>query len=218
MQAMVQNWIFNMMLEELWAEWKSHYSNLGIDYNRVCTDGVISPIHWEEAPQKVLYIMKEVNKQPNAHLPNMLQKGPKYQMWHTIARWSAGVINDFPEYQSIDTREIKKTSLLQVATLNLKKTSGGAQSDMSVINAYAKQDQVLLRKQIELIQPDIIICAGTYDSVLWLLDLPIDVDSPKSSIVRDTSGRLIVPWRHPARVNNKDTYIKLKKLFSEVNQ
>ncbi len=137
-------------------------------------------------------------------------------MWHTISRWSAGIQKVFPPFDKIDNWDSKKEAIQKIAAINLKKTSGGANSDSSVINAYCKQDSQLLNRQIDLIKPDVIVTCGTFDSVLWLRGLRVNPDAPKDSIVIDKkSGALVVPWRHPGRVNNRKTYEELKQLFTD---
>ena len=84
-------------------------------------------------------MLKEVNKFKKGDLRMMLKEGPAFQMWHTIARWVAGLIYKFPEYDEIG--KYMKESLSRVAAINLKKASGEAIADMSIINAYAYNDK-----------------------------------------------------------------------------
>ena len=206
-----------MVMEDIWARWTLHYKRIGIDPARICRDGILSPEAYRQASVKVLFIMKEVNDWKGGDLRDLLADGPKYQMWHTVARWAAGVLRSFPDYEEIDNFSSMKAALRQVATLNLKKTSGGSWADSSVINAYARLDRDLLLDQIEAIAPQIVVACGTFDSLVWLLELAPDPDSPKSRPVRNEKRRMwVVPFRHPARVKNSEAYCELKRLFAKL--
>lgn len=197
-----------------WEDWEIHYKSLGIDPLRICKDGVFDDSNWADSNTRILFIMKEVNDWKGGDLKSLFSDGPKHQMWHTIARWSAGILNAFPPFDSIDNDKSLRESIKQIASINLKKTSGGSSSNMSQINAYAHQDKELLRKQISEINPTHIIAAGTFDILIWLLDLNIEVDSPKEKpVFKKELNSWVIPWRHPSRVNNRETYSQLKNLL-----
>jgi len=201
----------------IWKEWEQHYKNLKIDSSRICKDGIINSSEWRNCDAKVLFVLKEVNGGSGDDLLKLLASGPKYQMWHTISRWSAGIQGDFPDYDSINIYEKMKKALARVATINLKKTSGGSSSNMTVINSYAKADRVLLLKQISEIRPKVIVAGGTFDSLIWLLDLKVDVDSPIEKPVYDPLRNVwVIPWRHPGRVNNRESYAELGRLYTSI--
>ncbi len=146
-----------------WEKWSRHYQVLAINPDRICRDGIFNESEWRKADNKILFVMKEVNDWEGGDLKNLFEDGPKYQMWHTVSRWAAGILHDFPDYEKIDTWSIKKETIRKIASINLKKTSGGSYSDMSVINAYAymtgncfwsrlmKFNQILLLLAVRLI-------------------------------------------------------------------
>lgn len=207
-----------MTTEELWQKWEEHYSKLGIDKKRICRDGIINKEAYSSASTKILFIMKDVNEFPEGDLREMLENGPKYQMWHAVARWAAGILNDFPPFTDIDYYETMKDAIIKIATINLKKTSGGPYSNMLVINAYGFQDRALLREQIEAINPDIVMACGTFDILVWLLELKVNPDEPDNNPVYDEQRKIwVVPFRHPARVNNEKTYSELKSIFNKLS-
>ena len=201
-----------------WEKWIRHYKALGIDTNRICRDGIFDKSEWGKVDKKILFIMKEVYDWEGGDLKDLFTNGPKYKMWHTVSRWAAGILHNFPEYEEIDTWSIKKEVIKKIASINLKKTSGGSSSNMSVINAYAHTDKELLLEQIDEIQPNIIVACGTFDSVIWLLELEINPDNPYEKPIFDKKRNLwVVPWRHPARVNNKKTYNGLKEMIAKIS-
>lgn len=204
-----------------WGKWITHYQALGINTDRICRDGIFDELEWGKVKKKILFVMKEVNdpknEWKNGNLKDLLRDGPKYQMWHTVARWAAGMLYDFPEYEEIDTWDKMKKVIRKIASINLKKTSGGSFSNMSVINAYAYIDKELLLEQINEIQPHIIVACGTFDSLIWLLGLEINPDNPYEKPIFNKKRNIrVIQWRHPARVNNKKTYNELKGIFAKI--
>jgi len=199
-------------------KWERHYKDLGITPEKgICSDGVFDDKEWKEAGKKVLFIMKEVNNWEGGDLKTLFENGPKYQMWHTISRWAGGILNNFPKFEDIDKWSAKKANIKKIASINLKKTSGGASSNMSIINAYAHTDKELLLEQIDEIKPEIIVACGTFDSVIWLLDLKVNPDKPyECPVFEETRNIRVIPWIHPGRVDNRKTYNELKELFSKL--
>ncbi len=198
-------------------KWEKHYHKLGIDTSAICRDGVFDKKEWENVNKKVLFIMKEVNDWKGGDLKTLFKNGPKYQMWHTISRWAGGILNNFPKYEEIDEWSARKANIKKIASINLKKTSGGSFSDMSIINAYAHTDKELLLEQIDEIQPEFIVACGTFDSVIWLLDLKVNPDKLRERPIFEKSRNIwVIPGVHPCRVNNRETYDKLKELFAKI--
>lgn len=207
------------MEEGIWTKWKLWYDDKGIDHRRICKDGIIDFERFQKCKIKVLYILREVDGWEGGDLREMLLDGPKYQMWHTIARWSAGILSDFPEFDKIDNYQTMTEAIQKISAINIKKTSGGSIHDPTVLNAYCHMDQILLKEQIDNIDPDYIICCGTFDQIIWLLNLDLNVDSPFEHLptYRET-GSVVIPWRHPNRANNRETYLSLKGIIRKHNK
>jgi len=179
-------------------KWERHYKDLGIDSSRICCDGIFDDGEWENVNKKILFIMKEVNNWEGGDLKTLFENGPKYPMWHTISRWAGGILNNFPEFEEIDKWSARKENIKKIASINLKKTSGGPSSDMSIINAYAHMDKELLLEQIDEIQPSIVVACGTFESVIWLLDLKVNPDKPyECPVFEETRNIWVIPWVHP---------------------
>jgi hypothetical protein len=198
-------------LEDLWDRWAQHYRECGINPDRICRDGIAVPEHFAAAPQRVLFVLREVNDWEGGDLRTLLAAGPRYQTWHTVGRWAAGLLHGFPSYEEVDRWEVMRDALQSIASINLKKTSGGASADPAVVSAYAFQDRELLRDQIELISPHTIVACGTTDVLVWLLRLPVNADTPHAP-VRTREGVRVIPWVHPARCDNRKTYQRLAEL------
>lgn len=222
-------------LDELFEKWIQHHrqKNIANAEKRFSRDGILNEELSNKARMRVLFVLREVNGEDenqkdletnederrkkerykeykHVDLIQLLKDGPKYQMWHAIARWSAGILRRFPPFEEVDDYATMKDSLLSVAAINLKKTPGGADADLEKVNAYARMDRRFIIDQIEIIDPDIIVACGTFSHLIWLLDLEVDSDDPLSKV--SVKGKWkVVPWCHPGRVNNKTTYEDLEK-------
>jgi len=204
------------MNDDLWARWATHYSEYGIDPARISRDGIICQELFEKAPRKILFVLKETNKYPGGSLQDYLSKGPKSQMWYEVSRWAAGLLNNFPPYGEIDHADVLTHSIHSIAAINLKKITGGASAWWNEINLYAHLDRHLLTEQITLISPRIIVACGTFDILVWLLDLeinPNDIKSRCHHITRDDV--LLINWRHPARAAASSSYNELRDVCAD---
>lgn len=198
-------------MEDLWDRWAQHYRERGIDPGRICRDGIAVPERFAAAPQRVLFVLREVNDWEGGDLRTLLAAGPRYQTWHTVGRWAAGLLRGFPSYEEVDRWEVMHDALQSIASINLKKASGGASADPALVNAYAFQDRDLLRDQVRLISPHTIVACGTTEVLVWLLRLPMDADKPHAP-VSTREGVTVIPWVHPTRCNNRKTYHRLAEL------
>jgi hypothetical protein len=204
------------MNDDIWARWTTHYTEHGIDPARISRDGIIRQDLFDKAPRKILFVLKETNKYPGGSLQDYLSKGPKSQMWYEVSRWAGGLLNNFPPYKEINHPDLLAHSIHSVAAINLKKITGGGSAWWNEINLYAHFDAHLLREQITRISPQIIVACGTFDILLWLLDVdinPKDIRSRCHHITRDHA--LLINWRHPARAAASSSYNQLRDLCAD---
>ena len=68
----------------------------------------------------------------------------------------------FPYTINEITEEEYKLALQEIAVINLKKSGGKSSSDYDEIAEYAKYDCEEIKKEFELMDPDIIICGFTF--------------------------------------------------------
>ena len=199
------------MNDDLWARWATHYSDHGINPAEISHDGIIYPESFEKAPRRILFVLKETNKFPGGSLQDYLSKGPSSQMWYAVSRWAAGLLNNFPPYDQINRADFLTRSIRSIAVINLKKATGDASAWSSEIGLYAHFDRDLLAEQIKFISPEIIVACGTFDILVWLLDLDINPKNIRSrcyQIARD--NLLLINWRHPTRAGGLSSYNKLR--------
>lgn len=172
--------------DELFAEWKTkqpvHTSckrkkniiPVEIDHtkNVFIADGAVNETIWNESGgMKIVYLLKEAYGEIAdwnlAHWLHKLEDYPK--IWRRVAEWTYGIYNTtveaVPAYCNMDFAEMKAW-MERTAVVNLKKSGGKSTSDYDEVYTYAMHDQAEIRKELEILQPDIIVCGAT----LWMLD------------------------------------------------
>ncbi len=207
-------------MEKIWDEWTRHYEAGGIESGKMCRDGIVDEGEFRVTKPRVLFVMKEVNEYRGGDIRTLLREKP----WKAIVRWTAGILDGFQSFEDLErlmlNQEYLRKQVDRIALINLKKTTGTSVSDMSVINAYADSDRALLLEQIEQIEPNIVVAAGTMDALVWLLDIPVKPDNPLADPCKDTKRNIwIVASRHPSRdAKPKETYALLRAKVTRVRE
>lgn len=133
----------------------------------IVTDGIVDEKEYLDSKYKILYVMKEVNSDQNDKwsLTEFLSNGARSQTRDNIARWTEGILNLEKnlawEYLSRDNDIRRDIYLKKIASINLKKTAGKHTSIAREIDMTARNNKDIIKKQVDIYQPDIIICCGT---------------------------------------------------------
>lgn len=151
-------------------KYKAHYLNLGLDFSEFTQDGILNSSEFEKAPKRLLFLLKDSNNFGNRSLVDLLENGPKYQMWHTLAQWAGGILHGF-DFAERKNWEDMKQALRQVAVVNVKKITGSSSIHHHRLSDFVHLDSDLLTEQIRRIQPDLIIACGTFHSCKTLLNI-----------------------------------------------
>lgn len=213
--------------EELFSRWKKEQN-----YEYFISDGVCDEEKWNEQNLKILFVLKEANwKNGNGDLRKLLMNGGNsnyWKTWNNIARWTQALLTK-GEYPKTVSYSDKTNQLSKIAAMNLKKVGGGARADDETIREYARSDRSFLKEQIELYEPDIIICCGRgkgknadilHDIVFspsevseWL---PPMTDSKYNYFTVDLKGKKTVPvvsFYHPQM---RGGHIRFQKRYEEM--
>lgn len=154
----------------LFDEWRPH---VVAEAGHFVEDGIVCMESWRIAKRKILFLLKEPNGYKGEHgaLNDLLRKAAEpnstSRMWdrptfHNVGRWAYGLLNYSGEVPGYDeANRACKTAVLRCAYINIKKSSGGARATREV-EVHAQTYAALLRRQVALIQPDIVVCGGTY--------------------------------------------------------
>ncbi len=172
---------------------------------RVIKDGLVQEEAYETAKYRIVYVLKEVNGGESWDLRDFVRDdGGRPQTWDNIARWTQGIMNleeDIPwSVLGSNNEERRKTVLKQIAAVNLKKTSGGHTADNKLIYETALENDALLREQMSLYEPDIIICCGTSDAFVdsCYKDVEITWEMTSRGIWYFRDGKtVVISYVHP---------------------
>lgn len=155
--------------EALFSEWERERSYL-------VRDGVVDEQSYVSSTSRVLLVLKEVNDENGGgwDLREYLRKGARWQTWNTVTRWIKGIQQlerDVPwsELGSPDEK-MRQEYLRTLCVMNLKKSPGGASADHQEVRAVARDGRRFLNRQFALYDPDIVICGGTSDIFIEIID------------------------------------------------
>jgi hypothetical protein len=187
--------------DELLNRWSAESRHVGKGFIR---DGIIDPDRWAACPRKVLLLLKEAYEseaeKKGYDLCKLIRdewEGPKHNIWWNASYWclAAQSIEFPPPLPSDDKGYVDATkALLASSVVNVKKSDGRSFSDNVNLKEYTTNDKEYIKKQIKLIDPQIVICGNTWSFVegFW----------PSAKLVSDlvyvVDGRIFIDYWHPA--------------------
>jgi hypothetical protein len=153
-------------LEKLTAQWKKERPN----YIPFCEDGILDIEAWDAASTKIMFLLKETYNHFVTIKGPMGPQGTSSTFWRRMRMWTHIIETHFQgSVASFDeVKDIKEEPNVKIAYVNIKKFAekleynNEANSSYSDIDKYASEDSDLLSKQISFIDPDVIVCCGTF--------------------------------------------------------
>lgn len=118
---------------------------------------------WLNSKAKILFLVKEAHGDYEPSIPAEIER--KFNL--NLARWKYLIEGFFTngEVPNFPADEIIKGSNTGMAIVEVKKYDEGKKiSSNEEILHYAKRDSEFLREQIEIINPTVIVCCGTFSS------------------------------------------------------
>ena len=158
------NGVSDILNEEqiLMSEWEKQWKECHIEYPYFNQDGIVSYEKWSQLPEgkHILVILKETDALEGS-LAEFLRNGGSdtyYRTWNNVARWTRMILDGI--YLERVDRELLDNSIKEIAAINLKKYAGSARANNREVKKIALEDVDLLRRQVRLYQPDIILTGG----------------------------------------------------------
>lgn len=200
----------------LFDEWKKDKVNF-------IEDGLVNEQEYSNSKKKVLYILKEVNGGKNVNkkwsLLAFLKKGGRSQTWNNISIWQFGIqtikqSHKWSDLVKLKNKKFRISQLESIAAINLKKEPGGNTAKMNIIWDYAWNDRELLKRQIKIYNPDIIVCCGVGEIVkkFELVEKFNNWEMSKYGIeyFKTKDNKIIINYCHPeARIDSNYKYFPL---------
>ena len=187
-------------LDELFELWKmaqaeetdesyNAYKYGKVDKTSFLPDGIIDEESFSKVDKKVLFIAKEANWGGNNKDTEVNEKDDPF--------WLQSVVNDVWDktnfsngiamlYNAFITGNYDKINyehslLRNIAFMNLNKRGGYNYSSYDTLYGYTKKYSEFIAREIEIINPDTIICCS--DTVTHLFNTFIELDSIKPKII-----------------------------------
>lgn len=162
---------FISLTKDIFERWENKYINKSFVY-----DGIVDEKEWSKPELKICFLLKEAYTKDKSNyfkwsLSKWLneEKNSVINTWNTVALWTYGILHttetEIPEYPNEKkfSKEDKHSFLKKIAAINVKKIDGKEKSEWYDLKEYAINDADLLREQIDIINPDVIVCGKTFD-------------------------------------------------------
>ena len=198
----------NEQLDTLFSEWENGYPPYQGKFTR---DGIIDEELYSKKKARqnaVLFIAREPNDKE--------QWGGDFRTWwktstwgifsHRLGQWAYGINNEFPPFNIATHKAYEGLQL--IAFMNLKKIGGGGNADEKVIMKCAYDTAEYLKREISIIDPDIIIGGHLYGEAWKLLFGDLEwKDTGYNIHVAKWFDTKIIGFYHPSnRLKKKFTY------------
>jgi len=206
-------------------------------------DGIVDEPEWNRQEIKMLYVLKEAHDPPVIGKPfEEIDKREFYyngafdgenvyfNTFRLLSKWSYGICNNFCSWHDIEKIDFNTCDsmapwLRKAAIINIKKHGGHSSSEYPIIRQYADDHRDLIKKQIELIEPDIIVGGGknfVAPIIIHHIFNPIEFKKLECKTNlnvwehRNLGWRLI-DWYHPQAPGIKHEFL-FSKLINTVNE
>lgn len=200
-------------LDDRWEEARNYYD--------FCHDGILSSdpdgdYFSGECGPRVLYLLKEsyggftdIRGQDYSS-----RSFSRSHFWKMLGMWTC-VLDSLAEGASPDLADFDDEhnddgyGLANVSYVNIKKEGGRSSSSWSDIMRYARKDRDFLNEQIDLCDPQVIVCCGTYRVYSGIIcDGDIPCGSQSEPVFDAYNERIIIDWHHPSfrGTPNRDFY------------
>lgn len=138
-------------------------------------------------------------------------------IFRQLGRWQYGVYRIFAEdnfvpYEEV-TDEVIKNHIKDnpLAIMEAKKQPGGSNLDERVLKEYIERDKYFIKREIEILDPDIIICcdkAGTiYNELLSIFE--VACTEPNHCIGKIRNHTLVINTDHPSARKKRIPYYQV---------
>lgn len=206
----------NQRLNDLYETWRQN--NPG----HFVGGGVIDEIRYGSIDVKLLFLLKEVNDSDQSEdwsLVDFIHRQSESARYHLtfeiIGLWSFGLMKGLPGYQRLIHSKEKnvREGLSGISITNLKKTGGTGVSELDEIRRHALDTKDLWIEEIKIMNPDVVVCGGTFTIVQEILGFTPAVTS-SGTRMGQALGTIFIDFYHPRyRISPKVLYAYFKETF-----
>lgn len=204
---------YRLNIEALFQGWKMKIPFNGIDHNKhvFIWDGVVCPEKWFSQKVRPMFLLKEAYHGTgdwDLIQDHLLTDGKigKHITWKRVSQWTHGLLHTSNTYLCPFVDEgtmhyFGNEQLHQIAVVNVKKSNGAKGSKKNNILRYAEYDRAELRREIELIDPTVIVCGYTISSLHVIMGCDMkDSQNPNLYYFIRLNGHdvIVLDYYHPS--------------------
>jgi hypothetical protein len=187
---------------DLFSKWKIErpaYSEGGCLFTE---DGIMDFNLWSNTFPKILILLKENHDSSYDPIDGLTIDRKPFSL--NIARWQHVIKSAFdnPAISISYDNIILPSTIHDIAIVDIKKVNEGmSSSNPNDIDKYAFNDKAFIKEQIDLINPDIILCGNTgdyYANHFYLNDNWEELISISKCKCFKDNQRLIIDFYHPS--------------------
>lgn len=189
--------------EERYEEFLDEWPNT--DGKHLIRDGVFYWDKWKNAQPRVLFLLKEAYADSDTFIDVRKlvrqRNKPKDQTWNRLADWAYLAQYGMKDSASLGDKSKSERfdALRSCGVMNIKKTGGVKQSNNKQIKQIALESADHLLKQIELLDPQIVICGNTWKAMKAVFESKkINCEKSPYDYTREVDGRYYLKLVHPA--------------------
>lgn len=172
-------------LEKLFDEWaKKHAENISQEgpyfmdheapYGKFVRDGIVNFNNWKKQKVRICFVLHEASgytdleKFPNGHdvAAEWNEKGAFSKFMFKLAVWTKAVNDAFAAapttYVKKEILPIQHDLIRSIAVVNIKKSDGQKRPNYSVVKNFANTDYAEIRRELEIINANIILFCDNY--------------------------------------------------------
>lgn len=221
-------------LEKLFDEWaKKHAEKLSTGepyllpeqeepYGGFVRDGIVNLESWKQQKVRICFILNEAGGRFDMeHYPDGFdlaaewnEKGSFSKFMFKLAVWTKAIQDAFSPpitYKKSDVSKIRDDLIRSIAIVNIKKSDGQRRSDFSVLQRFANEDAEELKRELELVNPNIIICGEN----LKFLREPFIPKPPKKKEGEEGSDTTVAPAESETKIETVEPIVKVESTESE---
>jgi hypothetical protein len=187
---------------------------------------------WHNAPKRILFLLKDPNKNPEDDMRTWMGRQHRTiitgRFWKNIAMWLYGMneIQQNGTYVPFDKANnpvvfSKAYDDLPISIVNVKKESGGSTVRNETLIQYARKYGCYLKAEMEILNPNIVVCGGGRGTVLQIAQ-GIIYPQLKFERINDLvyfnkdMNIILISCCHPScRMSYKELYEKLMKSLQQ---
>jgi hypothetical protein len=232
---------YNEQLDNLFEDWKATSEKNG--HTGFCADGLVyrgeaNPYDggvcrgegnedklWAEARPRILFLLKDTHDNPGGDIREFYPGWDRKIIPHyeNIAYWYYGLVKgaDTPSFFHIDFWEEAFPVFNNggVAIVNCKKQSGGTSISGNVLHEHIKSYAGFIKREIEILDPDIIVCGGGSSLIKNFVKENIhpDLEQINNWIHYDRKkNKVVIDSYHPShRYSPEEVYSDMMSAYKE---